>query len=461
MAVLVACSLLLAPGLAPGYPFAAQAGPSRQAPTVPYQGHLTDAAGQPVADGSYDFTFGLYAAQADGQAAWTETQPGVPVRGGAFSVALGSVTPLPGAVLSGGAPWLEVAVRGPGEGGFTTLSPRQALSALSKTSDKAQAPAGAAVYDKPGDEAAGVGSIGAASSPACAHTHLYENWMGTNTAYTFRVEDTSTTTGDAIRGISHSNNYFYAGLMGWTYGSGTGTYGHSDTGNGVYAESGGAGATQAALRANNANTTHGMAAYITNNSDYATAHFQNNGSGQVLWLVNGGTNNAGAGGGDFIQARNNPQTDVQFRVATDGTVYSDGGIFLVSPADFAEMLPAAPGVEPGDVLAIGIDGQLTQSTAAYQTSVAGVYSTKPGFVGGQPIEGKAEGTIPLAVVGIVPTKASAENGAIRPGDLLVASATPGRAMRAGDNSPQGSVIGKAMQPLATGTGVIKVLVTLQ
>jgi thiamine monophosphate kinase len=133
----------------------------------------------------------------------------------------------------------------------------------------------------------------------------------------------------------------------------------------------------------------------------------------------------------------------------------------VSPADFAEMLPAAPGVEPGDVLAIGIDGQLTQSTAAYQTSVAGVYSTKPGFVGGQPIEGKAEGTIPLAVVGIVPTKASAENGAIRPGDLLVASATPGRAMRAGDNSPQGSVIGKAMQPLATGTGVIKVLVTLQ
>jgi hypothetical protein len=63
----------------------------------------------------------------------------------------------------------------------------------------------------------------------------------------------------------------------------------------------------------------------------------------------------------------------------------------------------------------------------------------------------------------VPVKASTENGAIAPGDLLVASSIAGHAMRAGANPPQGTVIGKAWQGLdvAQGTGVIKVLVTLQ
>jgi hypothetical protein len=92
--------------------------------------------------------------------------------------------------------------------------------------------------------------------------------------------------------------------------------------------------------------------------------------------------------------------------------------------------------------------------------VAGVYSTRPGFVGGQPVEGKIAGTIPLAVVGVVPVKVSAENGPIHPGDLLVASSTPGHAMKAGPNPPQGTVIGKALAGLSTGTGVIQMLVTL-
>jgi hypothetical protein len=45
--------------------------------------------------------------------------------------------------------------------------------------------------------------------------------------------------------------------------------------------------------------------------------------------------------------------------------------------------------------------------------------------------------------------------------LLVASATPGYAMRAGPNPPQGTVIGKALEKWDTGTGVIKMLATLQ
>jgi regulator of RNase E activity RraA len=132
-------------------------------------------------------------------------------------------------------------------------------------------------------------------------------------------------------------------------------------------------------------------------------------------------------------------------------------------ADFAEMLPAAAGLEPGDVLVIDPDGQLIRSTEPYQASVAGVYSTKPGFVGGQPVEGTVAGAIPLAVVGVVPVKVTTENGAIRPGDLLVASAIPGHAMKAGPNPPQGTVIGKALEKLdaSQGIGIIKMLATLQ
>jgi hypothetical protein len=68
----------------------------------------------------------------------------------------------------------------------------------------------------------------------------------------------------------------------------------------------------------------------------------------------------------------------------------------------------------------------------------------------------------MAVVGIVPCKVSAENGAISRGDLLVTSSTKGYAMRASDTKKlAGSIMGKALQPLASGKGKIEVLVTLR
>src|SRR5262249_30188854 len=127
-------------------------------------------------------------------------------------------------------------------------------------------------------------------------------------------------------------------------------------------------------------------------------------------------------------------------------------------ADFAEMLLADRGLEPGDVLAVAPDGSLVRSSEAYQASVAGVFSTQPGFLGGAGDDADPTGKVPLAVVGIVPVKASAENGPIRPGDRLVASATPGHAMRGGNEASAGTIIGKALSPLATGTGVIRMLV---
>jgi hypothetical protein len=100
--------------------------------------------------------------------------------------------------------------------------------------------------------------------------------------------------------------------------------------------------------------------------------------------------------------------------------------------------------------------------------VAGIYSTKPGFLGRRSAVGASgeseatENEIPMAMIGIVPCKVSAENGPIRRGDLLVTSSTPGHAMKGTDTFGMlGAVVGKALQPLAAGTGVIEVLVTLQ
>jgi hypothetical protein len=177
-------------------------------------------------------------------------------------------------------------------------------------------------------------------------------------------------------------------------------------------------------------------------------------------------------GGDYIRTGGILAPD--FRVTPGGDVFADGayncglgpgaepGTCVVqnSPADFAEMLPAHEGLEPGDVLVIGPDGRLARSTEAYQPSVIGIHSTQPGYLGGGQHRGNP-GYAPVALVGVVPVKASAENGAITPGDLLVASATPGHAMRAGSNPAVGTVIGKALEGLNGGIGTILMLVMLQ
>ncbi len=175
---------------------------------------------------------------------------------------------------------------------------------------------------------------------------------------------------------------------------------------------------------------------------------------------------------DYIVAGSDE--DFDFKVSGIGDVFADGsyhceqgpgsepGVCVIqeSPADFAEMLPCRAGLEPGDVLVIGSDGRLARSNQAYQPTVVGAFSTQPGYLGGGAFQGQ-EDYAPLAMVGIVPVKASAENGPIRPGDLLVASATPGHAMVAGPRPPLGTVIGKALEGLDAGTGTILMLAMLQ
>jgi hypothetical protein len=153
----------------------------------------------------------------------------------------------------------------------------------------------------------------------------------------------------------------------------------------------------------------------------------------------------------------------------DGTVQSTAYTGVTCGGDYAESVDVSGDrkqYQPGDVLVLTSEGQgdIARSLEAYSTMVAGIYSTKPGIVGRrQTSDPKATTTeIPMAMVGIVPTKVSAENGPIRRGDLLVTSSTTGYAMKGTDRERMlGAVIGKAMGNLDSGTGVIEVLVTLQ
>jgi hypothetical protein len=159
-------------------------------------------------------------------------------------------------------------------------------------------------------------------------------------------------------------------------------------------------------------------------------------------------------------------TDV-FRVDSTGKGFFDGGT-QVGGADFAESITIAKEQiqqGPGDLLVVDTTGsrRLKLTKEPYSTLVAGIYSTKPGVLArNQKMNEAATNQIPLAIVGIVPCKVSAENGAILPGDLLVSSSTPGHAMKGTDrNRMLGTVVGKALEPMREGKGVIEVLVTLQ
>jgi len=148
-----------------------------------------------------------------------------------------------------------------------------------------------------------------------------------------------------------------------------------------------------------------------------------------------------------------------------GNVTVTGDIFLPG-ADCAEDFDIASleQVEPGTVMSITNEGALAPSRQAYDNRVAGVLSGagifKPGIILDRKASGKSR--LPVALIGKVNCKVDADFAPIQVGDLLTTSPITGHAMRACD--PQkafGSVIGKALQPLEAGRGLIPILIALQ
>lgn len=522
-----------------------------------YQGRLL-AGGAPVT-GTYDMQFTLYDAQSGGAViGMVVAKTNVPVANGLCTVELNF-----GWVFTGTDCWLQVDVRPSGGMSYSSLGPRQHLTAapyaltamqLALPADLTGANDSQALVEVTNTGANGIGLYSSGKlygvegySNSSSGMGLYGYGAGASGrgVYGYAPSASGTTYGAVGRAVSTSGTGLWGdagaasgttkgvygtvaspngyGVYGSASAGGIGVYGISSTGNAgkfvitnagnnqpaLYVSTAGSGegvsvSSQSGTAVTGTSAT-GMGVWGFTQSSYACAVIGDNTAGgeavvgrttsdtagAVVGRNDGnsygvrgfstaagvgvyGTSVTGTGGkfqattsgvgvyarsasGNIIEGYGSDAGNRRFYVSNGGNVYCDGA-FTGGGADFAELLPAQAALEPGDVLVIGADGALARSTQAFQPTVVGVYSTKPGFLGGTDEGAAPAGTAPLAVVGVVPVKASAENGAITPGDLLVASATPGHAMRAGAAPPVGTVIGKALTRLNAGAGVITMLV---
>lgn len=365
-----------------------------------YQGRLTD--GERPADGTYDFQFQLHGdPSADSPVGSIVEKADEEVRDGLFAVQLDF-----GDIFDGNALWMEVSVRpGSSDGEYASLAPRQALTA---------APYAQYAMD------------------VAPHDHFGESWrVLSSMGVGLSIQGGST----ALRGAGGT-----CGVSGVTSGvGGSGVRGRHDKISGrAYGVEG------------KSRSDDGYGVYGYNDSSGVGVGAQSE-EGVGLEVKSGGSIMRGY---DLL-----PSEDLVFQITNSGDVYAAD--YHTNGADFAEMLSGAEDLEPGDVLVVGADGELARSATPYDRTVVGVHSTQPGFIGGSDEEMQDPGDVPLAVLGVVPVKASAENGPISPGDLLTTSSTPGHAMRADANAPVGTVIGKALEGWDEGLGVMQMLVMLQ
>jgi hypothetical protein len=152
-----------------------------------------------------------------------------------------------------------------------------------------------------------------------------------------------------------------------------------------------------------------------------------------------------------------------FHVA--GNVQVDGNI-AAKYQDVAEWVKARHKPAPGTVVVIDPSAPNSVITAskAYDTSVAGVVSERPGLLLGE----EAADSVKVAHSGRVKVKVDAQYGPIAIGDLIVTSPTAGFGMRSTPvdlgGTPvhrPGTLMGKALESLSEGEGEILVLLMLQ
>jgi hypothetical protein len=147
-----------------------------------------------------------------------------------------------------------------------------------------------------------------------------------------------------------------------------------------------------------------------------------------------------------------------------GTV--TGGNIQAKYQDVAEWVPAEEDIPAATVVVLDPErsNHVMASTTPYDQAVAGVISARPGITLGEESDSKVK----VATTGRVKVKVDATKSPIKIGDLLVTSDIVGVAMKsipvdvAGVKMHRpGTVIGKALEPLAGGKGEILVLLSLQ
>ena len=158
-------------------------------------------------------------------------------------------------------------------------------------------------------------------------------------------------------------------------------------------------------------------------------------------------------------------TNPSYKLEVNGTIHGSGnittgGVFSGTAtsaqyADLAEKYLADEEYEPGTVLIIGGDAEVTACEKYRDSRLAGVVSTNPAYLMNTNLEG--ENVVELALMGRVPCKVT---GLINKGDLLTTSSTKGVATvyNSSDYIP-GTIIGKALESYSdSSVGVIEILV---
>ena len=471
-----------------------------------YQGSLSDGGIAPTA--VFDFRFTLFDAPVGGNTVSASLEMNdVPVASGIFTVELDfGVVPFSLAE----AKWLLVEIRpGPSTGIYTPL-PRQKLtptpSAIGLALPHVQSTPSAQTLFSMTNTGTGSGAeFQGGGGAVLNYGVLGSTWSTAFTAAAVRGEAKATSGGVfGVEGVAVNSPFgigvvgtgaaggayitgtgptstgvtargYFRGLSAENLGTGsavfaTGQGGPDDatvwatnvgTGPTIFATGHGQWADNATLKIENTNASQGVTAFITSASDFATAHFRNAGSGQILWLEDTGAS------GDYIVATG--PAGIKFWVDGAGTTHTKV-LEILGGSDLSEKFDVRAddrAVEPGMVVSIDPEreGGLELCHEPYDRRVAGILSgaggVSPGMVMGQ--KGSvADGAHPVALTGRVYCRATAANGPIRPGDLLTTSDIPGRAMRVDDHArAAGAILGKAMGTLEAGEGLVLVLVGLQ
>jgi hypothetical protein len=127
------------------------------------------------------------------------------------------------------------------------------------------------------------------------------------------------------------------------------------------------------------------------------------------------------------------------------------GATALARTPWSRPLPASGAIEAGEVLALdpAQPGAVKRADRASDPNLVGVAA-----------QAGADGMVEVSFATILEVRVDAGYGAIALGDLLTTSPTPGAAMRAPAATP-GTILGKALEPLDSGTKTIRVVLMLR
>jgi hypothetical protein len=430
---------------------------------VSYQGQLADSQGEPQ-EGTFSMRFRVFDAPIGGSLLYDSTSISVSVIGGVFQVSL----PIPVSVIDGRALWLRIDVAGQELGPRQEITPAPYALSLRPGALVRQVATGTAVRV---ESTQGVGMQG---TGRVYGVHGVTSGASTGAGYGGYFESN---TGIGVHGHSTApssgSNLLAPGVSGYSQ-FGVGILGQAATGFGIYGTSpgsgiGGVGQAYGVYGASNAPSQgSGYGGYFESSTGIGV-------SGRSTALSSG-TNLYAPGVYGFSQHG----VGVVGESASGVGVYVIGNLVATgSKAGYVADIARNDGLEPlqqGDLVIVTGSSEpvlgnipvplVRQADTDFSRAVIGIVDQA--YAPGEASAGRfSEDLIQpgeyLTIVTLGAFQAinvDASYGAIQPGDLLVASSTPGHARR--EEFPAvGTVIGKALGELESGTGTIPVMVSLQ